>query len=282
MGRVEGKVAVVTGAAGGIGRGISLMLAREGASVVATDINQDGLKETLGEIEGAGGRAVSIKHDVTSEAGWSKVMDKTLSQFGGLDIMVNNAGIMLIKELAETSLEEWRRVMSVNLDGVFLGTKHAIRAMREHGGGSIINMSSVVGLIGRADDTAAYSTSKGGVRLLTKAAAMECSKAGHDYNIGDSITPGCTELTRSSARFWSRCTPSAFWVSRWISPILSFTWRPTSPGWSPAPSSSLTGAGRPVSFRASPPPFYIFSHPPALMEALPRRVNCYYTPVVIE
>ena len=194
MGRVEGKVAVVTGAAGGIGRGISLMLAREGASVVATDINQDGLKETLGEIEGAGGRAVSIKHDVTSEAGWSKVMDKTLSQFGGLDIMVNNAGIMLIKELAETSLEEWRRVMSVNLDGVFLGTKHAIRAMREHGGGSIINMSSVVGLIGRADDTAAYSTSKGGVRLLTKAAAMECSKAGHDYNIRvNSVHPGVIE-----------------------------------------------------------------------------------------
>jgi 3(or 17)beta-hydroxysteroid dehydrogenase len=119
------------------------------------------------------------------------VVEKVLSEFGKLDIMVNNAGVQLIKEIAETTLEEWRGLMSVNLDGVFLGTKYAIRAMRESGGGSIINMSSAVGIIGRPDNTAAYSASKGGVRLFTKAAAMECSKAGHGYNIRvNSMHPG--------------------------------------------------------------------------------------------
>ena len=191
MGRVEGKTAIVTGAARGIGKEIALVLAREGAKVAVTDIIEDGGQKTAEEINRAGGKAVFIKHDVTSEDSWTAAIKKVLSDFGRLDILVNNAGVQLIKEIAETSLEDWDKLMSVNLDGVFLGTKHAIRAMKESGGGSIVNISSVVGLIGRPDGTAAYSASKGGVRLFTKAAALECSKMGYDYNIRvNSMHPG--------------------------------------------------------------------------------------------
>jgi len=191
MGRVEGKTAIVTGAARGIGKGIAQLLAKEGANVAVTDILEDDGKKAAEEMKREGGKAIFLKHDVTSEDSWDAVVKKVLSEFGKLDIMVNNAGVQLIKEVAETSLEEWRGLMSVNLDGVFLGTKHAIRAMKESGGGSIVNMSSVVGLIGRPDGTAAYSASKGGVRLFTKAAALECSKMGYDYNIRvNSMHPG--------------------------------------------------------------------------------------------
>ena len=191
MGRVEGKTAIITGAARGLGKGTALLLAKEGAKVAVTDILEDVGKETVEEIRREGGEAIFIKHDVTSEDSWSAVVKEVLSEFGKLDIMVNNAGIQIIKEIAETSLEEWRGLLSVNLDGVFLGTKHAIRAMRESGGGSIVNISSIAGIIGTADDTAAYCASKGGVRLFTKAAALECSKIGHDYNIRvNSIHPG--------------------------------------------------------------------------------------------
>ena len=191
MNRVMGKVAIVTGGAGGMGRAISSLLTREGAKVVVTDINEVNGKEVVEAIRHDGGEAVFVKHDVTSEQDWSKLIEKTLAEFGKLDILVNNAGVMLVKEIKDISLEEWRQLMSVNLDGVFLGTKHGIRAMRGNGGGSIINMSSVAGIVGTLDDTAAFCASKGGVRLLTKAAALECSKAGHDYNIRvNSIHPG--------------------------------------------------------------------------------------------
>jgi 3(or 17)beta-hydroxysteroid dehydrogenase len=191
MGRVEGKTAIVTGAARGLGQAIALLLAKEGAKVAVTDILEDGGKKTAEEIRRGGGEAIFIKHDVTSEDSWGGVVKQVLSEFGKLDILVNNAGVQVVKEIAETSLEDWRGLMSVNLDGVFLGTKHAIRAMKESGGGSIVNISSVAGIIGTADDTAAYSASKGGVRLFTKAAALECSKMGHGYNIRvNSVHPG--------------------------------------------------------------------------------------------
>ncbi len=191
MDRVKGKVVVVTGAASGLGKGAASLLAREGAKVILTDINEAGGKEAAEEIRRDGGEAIFMKLDVSNENDWSKVIKKTLAEFGRLDVLVNNAGVELVKEIADTSLEEWRWLMSVNLDGVFLGTKYGIRAMRESGGGSIINISSVAGIVGTFDDTAAYCASKGGVRLLTKAAALECSKAGHDYNIRvNSIHPG--------------------------------------------------------------------------------------------
>jgi 3(or 17)beta-hydroxysteroid dehydrogenase len=194
MGRVEGKTAIVTGAARGLGEAIARLLAREGAKVAITDILEDVGEKTAEGIRREGGKAIFLRHDVTSEDSWIEVVEKTLSEFGKLDVLVNNAGIQLIKEIADTSLEEWRRLMSVNLDGVFLGTKHAIRTMRDSGGGSIINISSAAGIIGTPDDTAAYSASKGGVRLFTKAAAIECSKAGHNYNIRvNSVHPGIIE-----------------------------------------------------------------------------------------
>jgi NAD(P)-dependent dehydrogenase (short-subunit alcohol dehydrogenase family) len=194
MSRVIGKVAIVTGGAGGMGRAIASLLAKEGAKVVVTDVDEANGKKAAEEIRRGGGEVVFVKHDVTSERDWSELIKKTLAEFGKLDILVNNAGTMLVKEIEKTSLEEWRRVMSVNLDGVFLGTKYAIGAMKKSGGGSIVNISSAVGIIATLDDTSAYCSSKGAVRLFTKAAALECSKAGHNYNIRvNSVHPGPTE-----------------------------------------------------------------------------------------
>ena len=194
MDRVKGKVAIITGGASGIGKATASLLAKEGAKVVIADINEVNGKKVAEEIRREGGKALFVKHDVTSESDWSQVIEKTLAEFGKLDIMVNNAGVMLVKKIEDMSLEEWRGLMSINLDGVFLGTKYAIRAMKGSGGGSIINLSSVAGLVGTIDDTSAYCASKGAVRLFTKAAALECSKAGHNYNIRvNSVHPGLTE-----------------------------------------------------------------------------------------
>ena len=197
MDRVKGKVAIVTGAATGIGKATALLLAREGACVtVTTDRNIVEGKKTVEEIVSQGGRALFIKQDVSSESDWITVIDKTVAEFGKLDILVNNAGVMLFKKIEDTSLDEWRHVISVNLDGTFLGTKHAIKAMKKTGGGSIINLSSISGLVGTLDDTAAYCASKGAVRLFSKAAALECSKEGHDYNIRvNSVHPGAIDGT---------------------------------------------------------------------------------------
>jgi 3(or 17)beta-hydroxysteroid dehydrogenase len=190
MDRVKGKVAIITGAAGGLGRAESLLLAREGAATVVTDIDASSTRRVAEEITLSGGTAVWAAHDVTNEENWARVMELTLSEFGKLDILVNNAGVIFYKKIIDTSLSEWRRLMSVNLDGIFLGTKSAIETMRRSGGGSIINIASVAGLIGNPD-AAAYHASKGGVRSFSKAAAIECSKAGYDYSIRvNSIYPG--------------------------------------------------------------------------------------------
>ncbi len=190
MGRVKGKVAIITGGAGGLGSAEASLLAKEGAKVVVTDINEAAVKKIAGTINRRGGKALFLKHDVTIEAAWRMVMDRTLEEFGRLDVLVNNAGVIFYKKIEETSLAEWRRLMSINLDGVFLGTRFAIEAMKKTGGGSIINISSVAGLIGNPD-ASAYHASKGGVRLFTKAAAIECSQAGYGYNIRvNSIYPG--------------------------------------------------------------------------------------------
>jgi len=191
MDRVKGKVIIITGAASGLGRGAASLLAREGAKVILTDINEVKGNEAAEEIRRDGGEAAFMKLNVSSESDWSEVIEKTLAEFGKLDVLVNNAGVELVKEIAETSLEEWHRLMSVNLDGVFLGTKYAVKAMKGSGGGSIINMSSAAGIIGTFDDTSAYCASKGAVRLFTKAAALEFSKSGHNYNIRvNSVHPG--------------------------------------------------------------------------------------------
>jgi 3(or 17)beta-hydroxysteroid dehydrogenase len=190
MNRVKGKSAIVTGGAGGLGRAQALLLSREGARVVVSDTREAEARKVVEEINAQGGEALFLRHDVSKDAEWERVMKETVSRFEKLDVLVNNAGVMIWKKIEDTSLEEWRWLMSINLDGVFLGTKHAMGVMKKNGGGSIVNISSVAGMIGTLD-TSAYHASKGGVRIFTKAAALECSKAGYGYNIRvNSIHPG--------------------------------------------------------------------------------------------
>lgn len=188
MGRVENKVAVVTGGRRGLGQASAVMLAREGAKVVITDRKEDGAEAVLSAIKNAGGDGAFILHDVANEEDWAKVIAEVVQRFGKLDILVNNAGVGAGKNIEELTLKDWRWVMSVNLDGVFLGTKYAIEAMKTSGGGSIINMSSIEGMVGDRR-LAAYDASKGGVRILTKSAALHCAKAGYNIRV-NSLHPG--------------------------------------------------------------------------------------------
>lgn len=188
MGRVEGKIAMVTGGASGIGRGCAQRLAEEGACVIVTDIQDTMGKQTVAGIIASGGRAEFLIHDVTSEAAWIKVVAHVLAEHGGLDVLVNNAGIGIGGSIVEMTLADWHNQQAINLDGVFLGVKHCIPAMRDSGGGSIINMSSVAGLKGNAN-LAAYNATKGGVRLFTKGVALECAQQRWPIRV-NSVHPG--------------------------------------------------------------------------------------------
>jgi NAD(P)-dependent dehydrogenase (short-subunit alcohol dehydrogenase family) len=187
MKRVEGKVAIVTGGGLGLGRAAALMLAREGASVAVTDVKEDEGKAVAAEITAQGGTAIFLRHDVAHEDDWKSVARAVMDRFGRLDILVNNAGVALSGNVEQTTLDQWRWLMSINLDGVFLGTKYAVEVMKARGG-SIINISSIEGLIGDAN-LAAYNASKGGVRILTKSVALHCAKAGYKIRV-NSIHPG--------------------------------------------------------------------------------------------
>jgi len=175
MGRLEGKTALVTGAASGIGLQTSIRLAEEGALVMMTDINHE---EGLQQAEKLGANATFLKLDITEEEEWISVLDETVKRFGRLDILVNSAGMVLIADVEQITLEDWRKVHAVNLDGTFLGCKHGVRVMKEFGAGSIINLSSVSGMIG-GFNLAAYNSSKGAVRMLTKSVALHCARAGY-------------------------------------------------------------------------------------------------------
>lgn len=188
MNRVEGKTALVTGAGLGLGRATALLLAREGARVVATDIKERDGNSVVDEIIADGGEAMFLRQDVSNEAAWAATVAATVDRFGKLDVLVNNAGIVLGADTESTTLQQWRALMSINLDGVFLGTKAAITAMKQSGGGSIVNLSSIAGIIGIAG-AAAYCSSKGGVRNFTKAVALECARAGNRIRV-NSIHPG--------------------------------------------------------------------------------------------
>ena len=175
MGRLEGKTALVTGAASGIGLQTSIRLAEEGARVMMTDIN---LEKGLQQAEKLGANATFLKLDITEEEEWISVLDETVKRFDRLDILVNSAGMVLIADVEQITLEDWRKVHAVNLDGTFLGCKHGVRVMKEFGAGSIINLSSVSGMIG-GFNLAAYNSSKGAVRMLTKSVALHCARAGY-------------------------------------------------------------------------------------------------------
>ena len=190
MKELSGKVGLITGAGKGSGGALARALAERGAIVAANDISPVNVEGVVDEIVAQGGRVRVYIEDVAKKLGAQNLVKQVEDEFGRLDIQVNNAGVILYKKIEDTSLAEWRWLMSVNLDGVFLGTKFAIETMRKSGGGSIINIASVAGLIGNPD-AAAYHASKGGVRSFTKAAAIECSKAGYGYNIRiNSIYPG--------------------------------------------------------------------------------------------
>jgi 3(or 17)beta-hydroxysteroid dehydrogenase len=177
LARVRDKVAIVTGAAGGIGSATAALLVEEGARVVLTDVAAKAGAEVAARL---GPRASFKALDVADPARWQAVIGETEAELGGLDVLVNNAGIALMKDIETTSLEEWRHVHAVNLDGVFLGCRYAVDAMKRRGGGSIVNISSIAGMIGH-HSLAAYCSSKGGVRLLTKSVALHCARRG--YNI---------------------------------------------------------------------------------------------------
>ena len=188
-GCLDGKIVLLTGAASGIGAASAELLLREGAVVAASDIDRsrgEKLIERLDPLQS--GRIAFHEHDVADEAAWIRTIDAVLGRHGRLDVVINNAGIPpALVSLDETTLEEWRRVMAVNLDGVFLGVKHGIRAMKAHGG-AIVNLSSVAGLVGMPF-TGAYSPSKAGVLLLTKCAALEGAKLEHPIRV-NAVHPG--------------------------------------------------------------------------------------------
>jgi cyclopentanol dehydrogenase len=185
--RLEGKVAIISGGARGQGAEEARLFAKEGAKVVFGDILDDEGRKVEAEISEAGGEAAYIRLDVTSAQDWKAAVELAENKYGKLDILVNNAGILNRKGIEDTTEEEWDQIMDVNAKGVFLGTKEAIPAMRRAGGGSIVNISSVAGLIGSSQGIAAYTASKGAVRLFTKVTAVQHANDGIRCN---SVHPG--------------------------------------------------------------------------------------------
>ncbi|GIP34524.1 SDR family NAD(P)-dependent oxidoreductase [Paenibacillus sp. J2TS4] len=185
MGRLQGKVAIVTGAAMGMGAATAELFAKEGAKVVATDLNEEVLNQTVSKIAEAGGEVIGLKHNVANEEEWKAIVAKTIERFGKLDVLINNAGISTMYSLENEPAEEWNKVMAVNVNGVQFGMRHAIPEMRKAGGGSIVNISSIAGIVGMG--ASSYSASKGATRVLTKATAVQYAAENIRVN---SIHPG--------------------------------------------------------------------------------------------
>ncbi len=194
MGRVQDKVCLVTGAASGMGREHALLLAEQGACIVLTDLNTSAGQAVANEIKASGGKAIFIKHDVASEEDWLQVIETAQQHYDKVDVLVNNAGVLILKSIQETSTQDWDFVQNINTRGVFYGIKHILPAMQKAGGGSIINISSIYGIVG-APSAGAYQASKGAVRLLTKTTAIEYAE--HNIRV-NSVHPGviATDMTK--------------------------------------------------------------------------------------
>jgi NAD(P)-dependent dehydrogenase (short-subunit alcohol dehydrogenase family) len=192
-GKLSGRVALVTGGARGIGAASAKALAAAGAAVLITDVLDEDGEKTAAQIASGGGRAGYLHHDVRDEGQWRAAVGDAERRFGGLDILLNNAGIFWLKPMSETSIEEFRNMQAINVEGVFLGMKTSIpaiakRAQQWTGGGAIVNLSSVAGLAG-TQFAVPYNASKGAVRLMTKGAALEVATLGHKIRV-NSIHPG--------------------------------------------------------------------------------------------
>jgi NAD(P)-dependent dehydrogenase (short-subunit alcohol dehydrogenase family) len=197
MAQLDGKVALITGAASGIGAACARTLAREGAKLLLTDLDEVGGQHVGGETGG-----VFVRQDVTDETSWPNVVATAERRFGGLHVLVANAGIGIMGPAIDMSFADWRRQMAVNVDGVFLSVKYSIPLMRRSGGGSIIMMSSVAGLRGSAG-LAGYSATKGAVRLFAKSIALECAQAGDKIRV-NSVHPGVIDTP-----IWTKLPPGA-------------------------------------------------------------------------
>ena len=187
--RLENKVALISGGVRGMGAVEAKLFAREGAKVIIGDVLEEEGRQVEAEINEGGGECLFVSLNVTSESAWQTAVDATLARFGKLDVLVNNAGIFRTEGVEETTGELWDRMMEINAKGVFLGTKLAIPAMRKSGGGSIVNISSALGLVG-STGAAAYAASKGAVRLFTKSTAIQYA---HDGIRANSVHPGIIE-----------------------------------------------------------------------------------------
>lgn len=192
MSRVAGKVVLVTGAGSGIGRAAAILLAKEGATVIVSDINKPGGLETVQQIAqiNSPAKARFEEHDTAREADWKRIIDGILEREGRLDGLANNAGIAgpFPSTFETETVEQWRRMLSINVEGVFLGCKYAVPAMRKSGGGSIVNTSSLAAFVG-TPALSAYGASKGAVRQFTKTVAMDCARKGYKVRC-NSVHPG--------------------------------------------------------------------------------------------
>src|SRR5436190_23891539 len=207
MNRLDGKVALVSGSARGIGAETARKMAAAGASVVVGDVLADRACETAKEITDTGGKALALALDVTTEASWTAAVAAATKQFGKLDILVNNAGIFLGKDLMDATMEDWNRLVAINMTGVWLGTKMCAPALAESGkssrhGSAIVNLASIAGLVGSQLDPL-YSMTKGGVTLFTKSAALEFARKGYRIRV-NSIHPGVIQTDMGEQTFVSR------------------------------------------------------------------------------